>query len=768
MEYILWFEHIDKNMIALVGGKGANLGEMFNLKLPVPPGFAITTRAFNKFLEVNHLKESIDQIISSTDVDNTDALMQASSSIKKMIESSEYPMSMKSELVEAYRSLSYNDVSVPQALELITAGRDFALVAVRSSATAEDLPTASFAGQQATFLNVKGVKSYLDSVKKSWASLFEPRAIFYRNKNNFQNASISIIVQKMVNSEKSGVMFTVNPATQEDNIMIEATWGLGESLVSGEIQPDNYTISKDGRIPSKFIGTKDRMRIRDVAVDRTVNVPVSPERQKQQVLSEEEILTLGKYGMRLEQHYGKPQDIEFAFEKGRIYIVQTRAITTLRKRREEEEVKGVGEPILKGVGSSPGLATGTVRIVKSMQDLGKIQKGDILVTKMTSPDMVVAMSRSAAIVTDEGGVTAHASIVGREMGLPVIVGSINATKVLQDGQIVTVDAYKGVVYQGEVELEKPHEEPIQVSEEHVPGMMKELTATSIKVNLVFPKNLETISKIADGVGLLRIEHMITESGIHPAKLIRDGRKEDYIKILMDGIRPIAQAFNPKPVWVRNLDARSDEFRNLDGGSEEPDEDNPMIGWHGIRRSLDEPELLKAEFEAIKRLHEEGLKNVHIMIPFIISVDEFIKAKEISKEVGLPEEAKLGIMVETPAAAMTIEDFCKAGIAFISFGSNDLTQMTLGIDRNNARIAELYTELHPAVRKMMKYVIKVCHSYNVETSICGEGPSNSPELVEYLVSLGIDSISCEMDAIQKVRETVIKTERKLLLEALRRR
>jgi len=763
MGYILWFEQITKDSIPLAGGKGANLGEMFNLKLPVPPGFAITTKAFNKFLEVNKLGNQIDQIISSTDVEETDALMQASATIKKMIEGAEYPMSMKSELIEAYRNLSYNDVSVPQAIELISAGRDFTLVAVRSSATAEDLPTASFAGQQATFLNVKGVKNYLDSVRKAWASLFEPRAIFYRNKQNFQNASISIIVQKMVNSEKSGVMFTANPATGEDNIMIESTWGLGETLVSGEIQPDNFIVSKDGKLLSKFIGTKDKMRIRDVATDRTVVLPVTPEKQKQQTLSEDEILTLAKYGIKLEQHYGKPQDIEFAIEKGRIYIVQTRAITTLGKHFEKEEV--AGEPILKGLGSSPGIATGIVRIIKSMQDLGKVQKGDVIVTKMTSPDMVVAMARSVAIVTDEGGVTAHASIVGREMGLPVIVGTINATKVLQDGQKITVDAYKGFVYPGEVELEKPHEE-IQATEDHAGELMKELTATSIKVNLVFARNLESISKKADGVGLLRIEHMITESGVHPAKLVREGRKEDYIKILMDGIRPIAQAFSPKPVWVRNLDARSDEFRNLDGGSEEPQEANPMLGWHGIRRSLDEPELLKAEFEAIKRLHEEGLKNVHIMIPFVIHVDEFIKAKNIAKEVGLPQEVKLGIMVETPGAAMTIEDFCKAGIEFISFGSNDLTQMTLGIDRNNAKIAGLYSELHPAVRKMMKYVIKVCHSYRVETSICGEGPSNLPELVEYLVTVGIDSISAEMDAIDEVRQTVIKTERKLLLEAFR--
>jgi pyruvate,water dikinase len=290
--------------------------------------------------------------------------------------------------------------------------------------------------------------------------------------------------------------------------------------------------------------------------------------------------------------------------------------------------------------------------------------------------------------------------------------------------------------------------------------------TQIKVNLAFPEKLEQIAPKVDGVGLLRIEHMITKAGIHPSKLVREGRTEDYIKILLGGIKPIAKAFYPKPVWVRTLDARSDEFRNLEGGEEEPKEDNPMLGWHGIRRSLDEPELLKAEFEAVKRLHEEGLNNVHVMLPFVISVDELRKAREIAKEVGLPSGCKIGIMLETPAAALTIKDFCKEGIDFISFGTNDLSQLVLGIDRNNAKLASIFTETHSAVKKLVKYVIKVCKSYNVETSVCGEAPSNVPEFVRFLVKAGIDSISVNIDAIDRVRAEVLRTERKLLLEALR--
>jgi pyruvate,water dikinase len=746
MEYIKWFEELTKDSIDLAGGKGANLGEMSNLKLPVPPGFALTTKAFDKFLQLNGIKDKIDEMIEKCDVNNTKELLQVSRDIKNLIIRGEYPQAIKYEITQAYNQLSVSrDIKLPQIIPLLSAGREYSIVAVRSSATAEDLPGASFAGQQATFLNVKGISALTESVKQCWASLYEPRAIFYRARQNFKNASISVIIQKMVASEKSGVMFTTNPSTGENNIVIESCWGLGETLVQGEVEPDNYIVSRNLEILSKRIGKKERMRVREIASDRTVIVSVPKDKVSAQVLTDEEVLKLAEYGLILEEHYKNPQDIEFAVEKNKIYIVQTRAVTT---KGRMEEIKTDAEPILKGMGSSPGVGSGAVKIIRDMEDLGKVQKGDVIVTRMTSPDMVVVMSRSAAIVTDEGGVTCHASIVGREMGLPVVVGTKTATKILQDGQIITVDAYHGLIYSGEIKIEKPVEKEVMADVE---------IKTSVKVNMAFVlPNLEEIASKVDGVGLLRIEHMITQSGIHPAKLIREGKKEEYIKILLDGIRPIAQAFNPKPVWVRNMDARTDEFRNLEGGSEEPKEDNPMLGWHGIRRSLDEPELLKAEFEAVKKLHEEGLTNVHIMIPFIISVDELRKAKEIGQGI-LPETAKLGIMVETAAAAMLIEDFCKEGIAFASIGSNDLTQSVLCVDRNNASISSLYSEFHPAVLKMMGYVISICNKYNIESSICGESGSN-PEMAKILVKLGIKSISCNMDAIDKVKQEIYKIEK----------
>jgi pyruvate,water dikinase len=757
MEYVKWLEQVGKEDLLLVGGKGANLGEMVKLKLPVPEGFIITTKAFDDFLKINKIDRKIQELLEKCDVENTKKLLEVSKQIKELIGSKEIPYNIKTEIVKAYRGLSYsNKILDEKAIALIAAGRELALVAIRSSATSEDLPTASFAGQFSSFLNVKGVKDLLDSVKKCWASLYEPRAIFYRAKHKAKKASMAVIVQRMVNAEKAGVMFTVDPSTGEDVIVIEACWGLGESLVQGEIEPDRYKVSKDGEIIEIKVGRKTKRRIRDFATDRTIEVPVPKDKIEAQVLTSEEILKLARYGIILEEHYGIPQDIEFAVERSKVYVVQTRAVTTEAKK---EEIKIEAKPILKGLGASPGIAFGKVKIVHSLEDIVKVEKGDILVTKMTSPDLVPTMSKCAAIVTDAGGQTCHAAIGSREMGIPCIVGTQFATQNLHDDQLITIDAYRGLIYEGRVEIEKPEkiEIPTKVS-----------TVTKIKVNLAFAlPNLEEIASKTDGVGLLRIEHMIIKSGVHPSKLIREGRKEDYIKILVEGIRPIAQAFKEKEVWVRTLDARSDEFRNLEGGEEEPKESNPMLGWHGIRRSLDEPELLKAEFEAIKKLHAQGLTNVHIMLPFVISVEEFRKAREIAREVNLPLDCKLGIMIETPASALTIEQFCKEGVDFVSFGTNDLSQLVLGIDRNEARLAKIFDETHEAIKKLVRSVIETCKKYGVETSICGEAPSNIPEFVKFLVREGITSISVNIDAIERVKQIVYETEKEILEETLKK-
>lgn len=688
----MWFDEIDKESGSIVGGKAANLGEMVKLKLPVPPGFVVNTKAFNKFLLYNMIKDTIQRLVKSCDVDNTEKLLKTSKKIKDLIIAQDIPPSISREVKESYERIGGS-------------------VAVRSSATAEDLPTASFAGQFRTFLNVRG-EELVDVVKKCWASLYEPRAIFYRSKQGFTDASIAVIVQEMVESEKAGVMFTVNPTTGEDEILIEAVQGLGEKLVSGQVNPDKYVV-KDGEIREKT----------------------------GKILIDKEIKKLAEYGKRLEQHYGIPQDIEFAIEKDSIYIVQTRAVTTEGKMLK---VKTKAKPILTGLAVSPGIASGLVRIVHKIEDIAKVNEGDILVTEMTSPDLVPTMSKSVAIITDKGGSTSHAAIVSREMGIPCITGTEQATNLLKDGQKITVDAYNGMIYEGFIQLKKPKKEDLKLK-----------TKTAIKVNLAFAKDLQRIAEQSDGVGLLRIEHMIAETGVHPAKLIKEGKSKEYTSLLVKGIKPIAEAFKPKPVWVRTLDARSDEFRNLKGGEKEPEESNPMLGWHGIRRSLDEPELLKAEYRAVRELHESGLTNVHVMLPFIISVEEFRRAKKLAKRF-LPKTTKLGIMVELPSTALIIEEFCKAGIDFASVGSNDLIMLTLGVDRNNEHIAKLYSEFHPAVLELIENVVKVCKKYKIESSLCGESGSN-PEMAKKLVKFGIKSISCNIDALMKVRKAVSKAE-----------
>jgi pyruvate,water dikinase len=749
---IAWFEELNKNSGPIAGGKGANLGEMTNLGLPVPPGFAITTAAFEEFLAFNNIKDAIQELVDNCDVENTEQLLGTSKKIKGMIVNMQYPEGLKKILISAYESLSFsNQITDKRALQLISSGRDYAIVAIRSSATTEDLPNASFAGQQASFLNVKGVFAYLEAVKNCWASLYEPRAIFYRRKNGFRTASISVIVQRMVNAEKAGVIFTVNPGTGSDEIIIEACWGLGESLVLGEVQPDNYIVSKKLEILQKKVNRKLTMHIRDYATDHTIKIPVPKNKIEQQVLTDDEILKIAEFGKKIEAHYQHPQDIEFCVERQRIYIVQTRAVTT---QAQQQATAIEGEPILKGLAASPGIASGVVRIVHELEDLTKVQKGDILVTTMTTPDMVVSMSKSSAIITDQGGVTCHASIVGREMGLPVIVGTQNATEKLHDGQSVTVDAYRGYIYEGAVEVEKS-EQAEAAQELQIPTEKIE-TKTKVKVNLVFAKHAEEVAQVADGVGLLRIEHMITMSGVHPAKLIQEGHADEYIQILLEGIEPIAAAFEGKPVWIRTLDVRTDEFRHLKGGEAEPHEDNPMLGWHGIRRSLDEVELLKSEFIAVKKLHEAGYSNVHIMLPFVISVEEFLAAKKIAEDVGLPAACNMGIMVETAAAALKIEEFCKAGIKFASVGSNDLIQSVLCIDRNNSKISHLYNPYDQAVLALIKYVVDTCNHYGIDSSICGEAGSDE-KMVQILVGYGISSVSANIDALAKIRKVVAEME-----------
>jgi len=741
MPFILEPKDLSKKDVKQVGGKAANLAELINAGFPVPEPFFVTVESYEKFIEHNELKQKIKDIVKKIDYSNVKSLNEASENLKKLILEGEVPAEIKNSIIAAYRKLYGGppiDIDFIKPLE-----KPF--VSIRSSGVMEDIEKASSAGQYETFLNVKGDNNVIENIKKCWASLYTSRVIYYRHKyNQPQETSIGVVVQRMVNSEKSGVAFTIdptNPVKGSNKIVIEGCWGLGETIVQGRVEPDRYVIDKgNGEILEKHIGEKTIERVKDLITNITIERKVAKNKIREQVLSDYEIVALAAYCKKIEQHYNHPQDIEWAMERGKIYFLQTRAVTTL----EEKETKKVeGTPILEGYGASPGVATGIVKIVHNMNELEKIQKGDVLVTEMTNPDFVVAMEKSAAIVTNAGGSTCHAAIVSRELGVPCIVGTKKATQVLEEGKRITVDATHGKVYSGEIEIKEEKIKEVAIK-----------TKVQVKVNLAFPETAER-AKNADGVGLLRLEHMLTKTGMHPIEYIREGKQDELINIIADGVGKVAKVFYPKPVWVRSLDARTDEFRNMRGGEKEPEEDNPMLGWHGIRRSIDEPEILKCELKALKKLHEKGLNNVVWELPFIIDVSELKKAKEIAKEVGV--STKFGIMIETPAAALTIEDFCKEGIIFASFGSNDLTQTTLGIDRNNERLINLFDEMHTSMQFLFKHVIETCKKYNVETSICGELPSNRKDAVEFLVKAGIDSVSVNIDAIDKVRKWVSEIE-----------
>lgn len=745
----VWIREVGKNDIGIAGGKGANLGEMINKGLPVPPGFIITAKAFRNFLKESKIEKELFDLLK-IDIDDDAQLKDAEKKAKQLILGTKIPEMIKNEILDKYNALCAEEGNK-------------VFVAVRSSATAEDLPDASFAGQQDTFLNIKGEEQLIDAVKKCWASLYGARAIFYRVKKNFdhEKVNIAVVVQKMVNAEKAGVMFTSHPSSGENVAIIESTWGLGEAVVSGMVSPDNFVIDKETyRIIDKKISEKTKMCIKDPKTGSTVHIDVPQDKKNVESLTNDEIKELVNLGNKIERIYGLPQDVEWAIEKGKVYILQSRAITTINNNNNHKADEGISkEPILIGTGASPGIIAGKVTIVGNMKDLNKVAKGDIMVTKMTSPDMVPAMERAAGIITDEGGMTCHAAIVSRELGTPCIVGSKKATKILKDGDIVTIDGAKGTVYKGKIEKMETK------AEEGVVTVSKPITATEVKVNISLPSAAERAAKTnADGVGLLRIEHMVLALPMHPQKYIDEGRSDEYVDELVKGIKMVADAFYPKSVWVRTIDAPTDEFRAMPGGEGEPMEANPMLGWRGIRRDLTVREHFRLEMRAIKKLLSMGYNNVGIMLPVITHPSEVRDAKQMMIEEGIDlNKVEWGIMVETPAAAILIDDIIKEGIDYISFGTNDLIQYTIAIDRNNENVSYMYDEEHPAVLKLIKYVIDRCNAAGVKTSVCGQSGSN-PKMAEKFVEYGIKSISSNIDAVVAVREAVARKEKQIMLDA----
>ncbi|MEM0010380.1 MAG: phosphoenolpyruvate synthase [Candidatus Bathyarchaeia archaeon] len=776
-EYILWLDEIGVEDIPLVGGKSANLGEMVRkVGVPVPYGFAVTAKAYEYYIKANGLDEKIAETLRElSDLNDTGTLQRVGATIRKIILSANMPRDLEEEIISAYNELSRK------------IGEEDPPVAIRSSATAEDLPDASFAGQQETYLNVRGAKEVLEKIKLCYASLFTDRAIFYRAQKGFDHMAVALsaIVQLMVFSKVSGVAFTLDVTTGDrSTVLIEASYGLGEYIVQGKVTPDEYYVRKADLEIVKKIVPKKTVQLTRRPNGGTEEKAVPLELQDKQVLTDEQIKEIAKYAIMIEQYYGKPMDIEWALDErtNKIFILQARPETfwSLKEKvKEKPTIARERKILVYGLPASPGMAVGKVHIIKSIEDLNSFQKGGILVAEMTAPDWVPAMRKASAIVTNSGGVTCHAAIVSRELGIPCVVGTASkgtpATEVLKDGMIVTVDANLGVVYEGAIE-EYPVEgvkfkEEVAALSAKAPAEQYIVTGTKIYVNLGEPELAEKVAALpVDGVGLLRQEFIwSSEIGEHPLYMIETGRAEEFVNKLANAIRRICAAFYPRPVIMRFSDFKSTEYRRLKGGEKyEPIEASALLGWRGASRYYDPKyiEAFRLEIRSVKKVREEyGLKNLWVMIPFCRRVEEMDKIIKIMEEEGLRRgpDFKIWLMAELPSNILLADKFNKYVDGY-SIGSNDLTMTILGCDRDNETVAHLFDERDLAVKRAIKMLIKLAHRDGKTVSICGQAPSVYPDFVEFLVRCGIDSISVNPDAVIQTRKLVASIEQRILLES----
>jgi len=776
---ILWFDELRNTDVPIVGGKNASLGEMIHAGMPVPPGFAITAYAYEMFIKKTKINKKIYSIINQTikDHNNPKQYDVASKEIRKLIEKTPVPKEIFSAVKAAYEKLN-KKTKVKNSF-----------VAVRSSATAEDLPDASFAGQQETYLNVKGSADLLDKVVKCWSSLFTPRAIFYRNEKGFEHDKvfISVGVQRMVNSKSAGVMFSINPVTGNRNeIIIEGNFGLGETVVSGAVNPDDFIIDKGNlRIKERRIARKTIQYLRDPSTGKTVHLDVPEEYQRTPCVSDEELYKLSNLAQIIENHYQKPMDIEWAIDKdlsfpNNIFVVQARPETVWSTKEMENQSQFIEKSpekelniVARGLAAGKrGYGIGMAKVVMSPEEAsGTMKKGDILVTDMTNPDFVPFMKMASAIVTDKGGITSHAAIVSRELAIPCVVGTENGTQVIKTGKEYTVDSRNGIIYAGILkEAKESKESQATISISHaVP-----VTATKIYMNLGVPEKINDYKNLPfQGIGLMRTEFLLASSiGEHPLNFVETGKSQEFVDKMAKGISMVARAIQPRPVVVRLSDFKTNEYRELKGGDKyEIVEENPMLGWRGCSRYISKwyKEAFRLECKAIKKCRSDWrLKNVWVMLPMVRTLWEAKKVLEIMKEEGLERslDFKIWFMAETPSIAIMADEFSKLVDGF-SIGSNDMTQGILMIDRDSERLGQMgyFDERDPAVKRIIAHLIRVAHENGCTVSICGEGPSNLPDFEEFLVRLGIDSISVNNDALVDTKNHVASIEQKIILEHL---
>ena len=757
------FSELSHADVEYAGGKGANLGELTRAGLPVPPGFVVGAPAYAAFTDDGGLRERIESRLSGLDVEDTSELERAATDVREMVEAEPIPEWLDRAIADAYSGLVGDDRDAP--------------VAVRSSATAEDTESASFAGMNETFLNIRGPEAVVDAVRRCWSSLFGARTVYYRAKRGFGQADmdIAVVVQRQIAATRAGVMFTIDPASgAEDRLIIEGSLGLGESVVSGSVSPDRYVVEKrDLAILAREVRRKE-LAIEPQAGGGTVTRELSGDEALRPVLSDEEVREVAELGRRIEEHYDAPQDTEWAFDPdGTAWMLQSRPVTSaggtpMGDGAAPAAAVADGEVLVSGLGAAPGSASGSVRVIRELGEADGLEDGDILVTHMTAPDWVPLMRRAAAIVTDSGGMTCHAAIVSRELGIPAVVGTTEATKVLRDGEVVTVDATHGAVREGAA-APQPAAAPAAPGAGVAPAPV---TATKLLVNLSEPSQIERAAALdVDGVGLLRAELMVVEAleGAHPRLLMEQGRSDEFVERMSTALTSFASAFAPRPITYRTIDFRTNEFRGLEGGDRfEPEEANPMIGFRGALRYMREPDLLGLELEAIARVWDAGHTNFHIMIPFVRTARELVACRDAMRDAGLLSRPgfELWVMAEVPSVLFSLERYAELGVAGISIGSNDLTQLLLGADRDSEVVAEIFDERDPAVVEYLGKLIPKARGLGLQTSICGQAPSVHPEYADILVRAGIDAISVNMDTVDRARRLVASAEQRVLLETAR--